>query len=104
MNVDRDELKRKYKKLFFELQSILFEHDLMGINFEDNTDEYDPELGTILPRLSSAKNSDDVSKIIFEEFKKWFDADMAEKISKNAYNNLGKDMWVAWSKYNEKET
>jgi len=76
----------------------------MGINFETNTDEYDPELGTILPRLNKASNYLDVSTIVYEEFKKWFDEDMAEKIPKTSYDNLARDMWNAWEKYNEKET
>ena len=68
MNTNRDHLKVQYKNLYSELQSILFAHDLMEINFETNTDEYDPEIDTILPRLGATKNSEDVSKIIFEEF------------------------------------
>jgi hypothetical protein len=30
---------------------LLFRHDPVGINFEVNTDEYEPKAGTILPRL-----------------------------------------------------
>jgi len=34
--------------LFAAITAVLFRHDPIGINFEINTDEYDPEAGTIL--------------------------------------------------------
>ena len=100
MTVNRDRLKKEYKELFFELQGILFSHDLMGINFETNTDEYDPELGTILPRLKTAKNTIEVSNLIAEEFEKWFDSEEANKIPRSAYDSLATEIWAAWRKYN----
>ena len=48
---DRQRLKAEYGRLFHEVQALLFRHDPIGINFEDNVDEYAPEVGTILPRL-----------------------------------------------------
>jgi hypothetical protein len=48
---ERKALSGTYKRLFTEVSAILFRHDPIGINFEGNTDEYDPEAGTILPRL-----------------------------------------------------
>jgi hypothetical protein len=104
MNKNRDQLKAQYKNLYSELQSILFTHDLMGINFETNTDEYDPEVDTILPRLKTAESSEDVAKIIFEEFEKWFDKEEAAKIAEKAYLKLANDVWVTWNKFNAKET
>ena len=48
-------MKRAYGPLFDEVSAILFEADPVrinfGNNFGNNTDEYDPETGTILPRL-----------------------------------------------------
>ena len=68
MNYEREQLKRKYKTLFDRLSRLLFEADPVGINFEDNTDEYDPEVGTILPRLEGAKSIEDVQTILHQEF------------------------------------
>ena len=79
MNNEQAKLKLQYKNLYKDIESILFKHDLMGINFEDNTDEYDPEVGTILPRLKEAKNIEDVSNIIYEEFERWFGVELIEK-------------------------
>ena len=39
-------------ELFAELRECFFKHDPIGINRESNQDEYDPEVGTIIPRLS----------------------------------------------------
>jgi len=52
--LERQALRRHYPVLFDEVSSILFRHDPIGINFETNTDEYEPEVGTILPRLKEA--------------------------------------------------
>ena len=43
-------------------------HDPVGINFESNTDEYEPEVGTILPQLRSCKSADDVRRMVDREF------------------------------------
>jgi hypothetical protein len=52
-----DERKRAVagqESLVAEVSKILFEADFVGINFEDNTDEYDPEAETIVHRTFSA--------------------------------------------------
>jgi hypothetical protein len=54
------------------LTEILFIEDPAGINFETNTDEYEPEVGTILPRLHDCRSLDDVNRVVREEFLKWF--------------------------------
>ena len=51
---ERRKLRAENKALFDEINEILFRHDPMGISFGDNTDEYDLEVGTILPRLREA--------------------------------------------------
>ena len=40
-------------KLSDRVSAILFEEDPIGINFADNTDKYQPEVDTILPRLKT---------------------------------------------------
>ena len=42
---ERKRLKAEYRELFDEVSKLLFQHDPIGINFEDNTDEYEPEIG-----------------------------------------------------------
>lgn len=97
MNPEHEQLKRKYGTLFDTVAEILFRQDPVGINFEHNTDEYHPEVGTILPRLESANSESEILQIIHEEFIKWFDADIAgppENYAKSAT-----EIWAAWQQF-----
>ena len=76
----------------------------MGINLETNTDEYDPEIDTILPRLRTAKSSEDVVKITIEEFEKWFGKEEINEISKEKFNGLANEIWAVWNRFNATET
>jgi hypothetical protein len=94
----REQLKKQYPNLYVVIEKILFDHDLIGVSFGDNTDEYAPEVDTIIPRLSSASNSEDVSIIIREEFIAWFD-DIAKDIDEKRYQSMANDVWNAWQQY-----
>jgi hypothetical protein len=74
---ERAALRQRYGTLFDKIAAILFEADPMGINFETNTDEYEPEAETILLRLGQADTADDVARIVHEEFVRWFSVDDA---------------------------
>jgi hypothetical protein len=93
----RSQVKRKYASLFNEASALLFRHDPIGINFEDNTDEYDPELRTILPRLSRCYSSADARKVVFEEFSKWFGPEIAG--DETRYDQIASELWLLWSKH-----
>jgi len=95
---ERQRLKALYKELYNEVGEIMFRHDPIGINFDDNTDEYEPEVVTILPRLTSANSIDDVRLIVYEEFVKWFDENIAGPIEK--YSDIAKEVWRVWQKWN----
>ncbi|MHB1405537.1 MAG: hypothetical protein ACYCV0_08095 [Desulfitobacteriaceae bacterium] len=96
---ERQRLKAFYKELYFEISEILFRHDPIGINFEDNTDEYEPEVSTILPRLASANSINEVRLIIYEEFVKWFDKDLAGP--EEIYSDIAEEVWKAWQKWSK---
>lgn len=68
----RAELKRVYGSAYVRLSGILFDEDPVGINFEVNEDEYEPEAGTILPRLRGLCSADDVRQVVHEELAAWF--------------------------------
>jgi hypothetical protein len=51
--VAREAVRKHYPSLFTAVSEAMFRHDLIGINFESNTDEYDPEAGTVIPRLNT---------------------------------------------------
>ena len=69
---NRKALTGVYKQLLGEISAILFRYDPIGINFEDNTDEYDAEAGTILPRLRGDMSAEEATAIVHEEFVRWF--------------------------------
>ena len=73
----RQALREEYTDLYDRIAGILFEEDPVGINYEDNTDEYDPEVGTILPRLKACGSAVAVQLVVHEEFVRWFNADVA---------------------------
>src|SRR5262245_24463520 len=99
MTAERDALKRQYGKLFAAISEALFEADPIGINFEVNTDEYEPEVGTIIPRLGSAQSPEDVQAIVHEEFCRWFhpvDAGPRER-----YAAVSAKIWTLWLEYGD---
>jgi len=78
---------------FFEAVSgAMFKHDPIGINVEDDTDEYDAETGTVIPRLSTCRSPDDVASILSQEFQAWFGAETAGDIA--AYKALAAEIWL----------
>jgi hypothetical protein len=62
---ERRQLRNMYGALYDDVAALLFRHDPIGINFDVNTDEYEPEVGTILPRLRSCKSVDDVRRELY---------------------------------------
>lgn len=93
---ERRRLRREYKDLFEAVSAILFEADPVGINLGFNTDEYDPEVGTILPRLGSCSSLDDARRVISEELHRWF-GDRASEVA--ALDPIAEQVWAAWNRY-----
>ena len=91
---ERGALSAAYKRLLAEISSILFRHDPIGINFDDNTDEYDPEAGTILPRLRPDTSIEQLTTIVHEEFVRWFDREIAGP--KDKYSAMAEDIQSAY--------
>ena len=97
IRADRELVRQMYGPLFTEVSEILFESDPIGINFETNTDEYEPEVGTILPRLITAKSSTDVRRIVHEEFVIWFGPETAGP--ETNYTAAAQKIWDAWQRW-----
>ena len=87
-------LKAEYGVLFDSVADILFRHDPVGINFEDNTDEYYPEARTILPRLRDCHSAQDVTTVVHEEFVRWFELETAGTIEN--YQLVSEEIWNRW--------
>jgi hypothetical protein len=91
---ERRQLKAEYGELFESITTLLFRHDPIGINFEVNPDEYQPETGTILPRLRTCESSADVLRVVHEEFSRWFGIDTAGSVER--YSEIADGIWQLW--------
>jgi hypothetical protein len=77
-------------RLYFELLEIFFRHDPMGINLDDNADEYSPEVETILPRLKEADGVDVLADVLHEEFDLWFSGGAGPR---ERYLPIAREVW-----------
>jgi hypothetical protein len=91
---ERRRLKAQYGALFDSMAALLYRHDPIGINFDDNKDEYEPEAGTILPRLSGCRSAEDVLQVVHEEFVRWFDRGTAGP--PEHYEKIASEVWQLW--------
>jgi hypothetical protein len=94
-NSANKEVRDRYGKLFDEVSALLFRHDPIGINFDTNADEYDPEARTILLRLSECGSEADVLRVVLEEFRRWFGDDIRE--DSGCYKPIAAEIWQLWS-------
>jgi hypothetical protein len=86
--------KESYRELYEQLVQILHRHDPIGlIRLGAPHDEYELEVGTIVPRLQSAANAEDVTRIIYEEFSRWFGA-ASTTGPQTAYAPIGDEVWL----------
>jgi hypothetical protein len=92
---ERRQLKAEYGQLFDSVAALIFRHDPLGIAFDnENTDEYEPETGTILPRLRGCESPAEALRVVHEEFVRWFDADTAGP--EERYAEIASEIWQLW--------
>jgi len=89
----RKKLQEQNPILFGRVTEILIKHDPMRIGYEVNPDEYEPEAGTIIPRLANCSDYLDARKMIHEEFIRWFYDDVGDETE---YTDVAKEIWDAW--------
>ena len=94
---ERRRLRAEYGELFDDISSLLFQHDPIGINFDHNTDEYEIETGTILPRLHECQSAGDLGKVIHEEFVRWFGEATAGPPER--YGEVASEIWQLVQRY-----
>jgi hypothetical protein len=80
--------------LFDSIAALLYRHDPIGINFEVNTDEYETEAETIIPRLRNCQSADDVLQVVHAEFVRWFDSGIAGP--PEHYKEIALEVWQLW--------
>lgn len=93
-------LKREYVVLVDAVSAAIDKADPIGLLAGGApSDEYAPEIGTIVPRLKTANSADDVQRIIHEEFVRWF-GDIAGRL--DAYGEVGVNVWGALQAFRER--
>ena len=96
--LDRDALKKRYGDLYSVASAVLWAADPIGLAaLGAPSDEYEPEVGTILARLSQATGVDEVQRIVHEEFVAWFGSDTAGPFDHYAAAAIG--VWRAWKEF-----
>jgi hypothetical protein len=90
----REAVRQRHPGLFASVSGAMFRQDPIAINFGSNTDEYDPEAGTVIPRLTDCASVDDVEQVLHEEFTRWFGTDIAGDRAR--YASLAKEVWRLW--------
>jgi hypothetical protein len=91
---EREAVRARFGSLFEQVSAALFGDDPIGINFGTNTNEYEPEVGTILPRLETCTSASDVARVVHEEFAQWFGAATAGP--RDRYENVAQVIWRLW--------
>jgi len=100
---ERRRLRAEYGQMFDSVAALLFRCDPIGIAFEnENTDEYEPETGTILPRLRECKSDDDVRRFVHEEFVRWFEAGNAGP--EESYSEIASEIWTLWQSFRNRRS
>ena len=90
-------LTAQYGSMFDSVAALLFKHDPIGINFDDNTDEYESEARTILPRLRGCHSAEDALRMVHEEFVRWFTPEVAGP--QEHYKQIASEIWGLWQEY-----
>ena len=103
MSDERELLRQQYGQVYDEISSILFRHDVAKINFEFNTDEYEPEVDAILPRINDSLSKEDLVNIIYEEFVNFFCERTIKPKGHIDYIVMADEIWDVWSKRTKRE-
>jgi hypothetical protein len=71
--LDMLKVKADYGDRFKELRSIINEYDPIGlIDIGAPSDEYDPEVKTIIVQLKNEMTKQEVHELVYQEFQRWF--------------------------------
>jgi hypothetical protein len=92
---ERQRTKDRFRDVYNDARKIINRHDPVGlIRIGAPDDEYEAEVGTILPRLQGARSSQDVQQIVHEEFRRWFGS--SARWSTVDYEVMAREIWELW--------
>lgn len=84
--------KRRYLKLRGAVSDAVNRADPIGLlALGAPSDEYDPEVGTVLPRLRDAASAEGLAVILHEEFIRWFGSEQAGIL--DLYRRPAAEIW-----------
>ena len=91
-------METRYESLVAAVERAINESDPIGL-LEGGapSDEYGPEIRTILPRIVNGQGLDDVTGVLHEEFLRWFGDGTAG--SRQAYEAPALRIWDALLQY-----
>jgi hypothetical protein len=93
--VNQKSAKKMFRDLRDAVSTAFRRHDPIGLIGQGAPlDEYDPEVGTVLPRLRSARSDAELRTILHEEFVRWFGAETAGHVE--IYDAPAKEIWEYW--------
>lgn len=78
---------------YYDLLGIFFRHDPVGINFEENVDEYAPEVETVLPRIAEVDGVESLADLLYSEFDEWFSGAAGPR---ERYLPIAREVWERW--------
>ena len=91
-------MNTRYQVLVAGVESAINDADPIGLlELGAPSDEYAPEIGTIVPRLASVKQPDDVAAVLHSEFIRWFGDGTAGP--RHAYEAPARRIWDAVMEY-----
>lgn len=91
---ERRRMKNEYSGLYEKVEALLFRHDPIGINFEENTDEYELETSLLRPRLRACRSAADVTRMVHKVFEECFG--YIEARAESLYEPIGAEIWALW--------
>src|SRR5687767_15191250 len=92
--MDQTEALRRYQALVSAVKAALDSADPIGLlEIGAPSDEYEPEVGSIVPRVAKATNLGEVHRIVHEEFARWFGTAVAGP--PDAYEAAAREIWQA---------
>jgi hypothetical protein len=92
---ERERIRQAHGELGLTVLDIFARHDPLSIVCEANPAEYEPVLHTMLPRLLTARCSNDVQRIAHEAVTLWLGVGAVNAGPESAYVALGHELWKA---------
>lgn len=86
------------KDFYNDVSHVFLKHDPLDIHFDENADEYGPELKDLVPQLKMCRSEKDVALLVGKIFTGWFGEASLQNL-KSKYEMISTDLAKVWSTY-----